>query len=161
MLDNPQPGTKGIITGIYYLGTFISYIFISHPLSDWLGRRYAALAGTVVLCFGAVLQASSHGSTALGTMIAGRFICGTGVAVVSTSVPLYQTEVSPAEKRGHFVTMNHVGFIAGLAIGLWVGYLMTFWTSDAGHYNGWRVSILIEIIPALTFGLGLPWIPET
>jgi hypothetical protein len=57
--------------------------------------------------------------------------------------------------------MNHVGFIAGLATGLWVGYLMTFWTSGTGHYYGWRVSILLEVVPALTFGVGLPWIPET
>lgn len=90
MLDNPQAGTKGIITGIYYLGTFLSYIFLSHPLSDWLGRRYAALSGTVVLVFGALLQATSHGGSALATMISGRFISGVGVAVVSTSVPLYQ-----------------------------------------------------------------------
>lgn len=73
----------------------------------------------------------------------------------------FPREISPAAKRGHFVTMNHVGFIAGLATGLWVGYLMTFWTSDTGHYYAWRVSILIEVIPALTFGVGLPWIPET
>lgn len=90
LLHQPGPGTKGIITGIYYLGTFLSYIFVSHPLSDWLGRRYAALCGTVTLCLGALLQASSHGPAALATMIAGRFICGAGVAVVSTSVPLYQ-----------------------------------------------------------------------
>ncbi|KAH7375446.1 ascus development protein [Plectosphaerella cucumerina] len=161
MPRHPGPGTKGIVTGIYYLGTFLSYILVSHPLSDWLGRRYAALAGTLVLCLGALLQATSHGSAALATMIAGRFVCGAGVAVVSTSVPLYQAEISPAAKRGHFVTMNHVGFIAGLATGLWVGYLMTFWTSDTGHYYGWRVSILLEVVPALTFGVGLPWIPET
>lgn len=29
------------------------------------------------------------------------------------------SEVSPAKERGKFVTMNHVGFITGLATGLW------------------------------------------
>lgn len=90
MLAQPGPATKGVITGIYYLGTFLSYILVSHPLSDWLGRRYAALSGTLVLCLGALLQASSGGGSALATMVAGRFVCGAGVAVVSTSVPLYQ-----------------------------------------------------------------------
>ncbi|TDZ53219.1 Proton myo-inositol cotransporter [Colletotrichum trifolii] len=52
-------------------------------------------------------------------MLSGRLISGIGVAIVSTSVPLYQAEISPARKRGHFVTMNHVGFIAGIATGLW------------------------------------------
>lgn len=92
-MHDPKPGTKGIITGIYYLGTLISYLFISHPLSDLFGRRFAALSGTLILSFGAILQATSHGRSALGTMILGRMIAGMGVAIVSTSVPLYQTYV--------------------------------------------------------------------
>lgn len=42
-----------------------------------------------------------------------------------------------------------------------VGFLMRFWDSSSGIYYGWRVSILLEIIPALIFGGGLHWIPET
>jgi MFS family permease len=57
--------------------------------------------------------------------------------------------------------MNHVGFIAGLATGLWVGYGMTFWTTPAGEAYGWRVSILLQLIPAVTFAVGLPFLPET
>ncbi|KAK1570043.1 general substrate transporter [Colletotrichum navitas] len=152
---------KGYIISSYYIGTSISYLLLSHPLSDWLGRRHAALVGTIVVCIGALFQAISNGPTGLGTMIAGRIVSGLGVAIVSTSVPLYQAEVSPAKKRGHFVTVNHVGFIAGIATGLWVGYFMRFWRSRAGDFWGWRLSILLEIVPALIFGLGLPWIPET
>lgn len=29
------------------------------------------------------------------------------------------SEISLAQERGKFVTMNHVGFIAGMAVGLW------------------------------------------
>lgn len=29
------------------------------------------------------------------------------------------SEISPAKERGRFVTMNHIGFVAGLAAGLW------------------------------------------
>ncbi|EQB54274.1 hypothetical protein CGLO_05912 [Colletotrichum gloeosporioides Cg-14] len=57
--------------------------------------------------------------------------------------------------------MNHVGFIAGMAIGLWVGYGMRFWQTGSGLYYGWRLSIMLEVIPAFIFGFGLPWIPET
>ncbi|OLN94101.1 Sugar transporter STL1-like protein 8 [Colletotrichum chlorophyti] len=149
------------IASVYYIGTLLSYLLVSHPVSDWLGRRYAALCGTVVVCLGAILQATSRGATAYGTMIAGRFLSGLGVAVVSTSVPLYQAEISPAKQRGYFVTMNHVGFIAGIAAGFWVGFLMSYWNSESGLYYGWRVSILLEVVPALIFGAGLPWMPET
>ncbi|GJN71848.1 ascus development protein 3 [Purpureocillium lilacinum] len=160
---SPSAAQRGLITGIYYLGTFLSYVLLSHPLADWLGRRHAALVGTLVLCLGAVVMASVRegGSGAVAAMAWGRWICGVGVGVVSTTVPLYQSEVSPAKERGKFVTMNHVGFIAGLATGLWVGYGMTFWKGPQGEFWGWRVSILIQLFPAAIFAVGLPFLPDT
>jgi MFS family permease len=89
-LYNPSPSKVGLITSIYYLGTWISYIFLSHLASDRLGRRWAAWLGALVTCVGAALQASAGGSGGFAMMIVGRIICGLGVAVVSTSVPLYQ-----------------------------------------------------------------------
>lgn len=89
------------------------------------------------------------------------------------------SEVSPAKERGKFVAMNHVGFVVGLAVGLWyapmcctllrevstdderVGYAMTYWTGPTGDYYGWRVSILLQLLPALTFAAGLPFTPES
>lgn len=65
-------------------------MFVSGWTSDRLGRRYAALAGTVVTCVGAALQAGATGHGAFAMMIAGRILSGFGNAVVSTSVPLYQ-----------------------------------------------------------------------
>lgn len=93
-LHHPSASKKGVITAIYYLGTWISYVFLSHPASDRLGRRYSALAGIVVVCFGSALQAGAVGSGAYAMIIAGRVIAGMGVAIVSTSVPLYQRWVA-------------------------------------------------------------------
>ncbi|PNY25182.1 Glucosidase 2 subunit beta [Tolypocladium capitatum] len=161
-LGDPSAAQKGVVTGIYYLGTLLSYVLLSHPLADWLGRRHGALVGTLVLCLGALVMACADGAAALGTMALGRWLCGLGVGVVSTSVPLYQSEVAPAEERGKFVTLNHVGFITGLASGARrVGYGMTYWTGPAGEYWGWRVSILIQLLPALVFAAGLPRLPDT
>ena len=89
-LHKPDASKKGLITAIYYLGTWTSYIFISHPVSDFLGRRYAALTGTAITAVGAALMAGASGGGAFAMIIAGRIICGLGVAIVSTSVPLYQ-----------------------------------------------------------------------
>lgn len=89
-MRDPDPSARGTITAVYYLGTLLAYLFVSHPLADWLGRRYAALCGTLALAFGAVVMASSQ---SLAVMAAGRFCCGLGVGVVSTTVPLYQRYV--------------------------------------------------------------------
>lgn len=36
------------------------------------------------------------------------------------------SEVSPAKERGKFVAMNHIGFVVGLAVGLW--YVRMYYT---------------------------------
>ncbi|KAK8143682.1 hypothetical protein G3M48_006884 [Beauveria asiatica] len=160
-LHNPEPAQKGLVTGFYYVGTLISYIFLSHPLADLRGRRYAAQVGTLVLCLGGLVMAAAAGRYALSIMVAGRLICGLGVGVVSTTVPLYQSEMSPAKERGKYVTINHVGFVVGLATGLWAGYFVTFWKDAAGQYWGWRTLILVQLLPSLIFAALLPYIPET
>ncbi len=81
---------SGLITAIYYLGSWMSYIFFAHPIADRVGRRYAALAGMSVTCVGQALQAGASGPHALGMVIVGRIVAGMGTAVISTSVPLYQ-----------------------------------------------------------------------
>ncbi len=89
-LHKPTPSQTGLITAIFYLGTWISYLFVSHPASDYLGRRYAAFTGVLVVSVGAAIQTGATGHGAYAMMIVGRIICGFGVALVSTSVPLYQ-----------------------------------------------------------------------
>jgi MFS family permease len=89
-LHNPTKAMTGFITSIYYVGTWFSYLFISHPLADRYGRRVAAASGTVITAFGAALQTFASGSLGLSMMIIGRIVCGIGLAIVSTSVPLYQ-----------------------------------------------------------------------
>lgn len=89
-LHEPSSSDKGLITAIYYLGTWLSYVFFSRAASDVLGRRYAALVGTAVACVGTVLMAAASGRGAFAMVIGGRIISGLGVAVISTSVPLYQ-----------------------------------------------------------------------
>lgn len=68
----------------------MSYVFLSGLASDRLGRRYAALIGTIVTCVGGAVQTGAHGKTAYAMMIIGRIISGFGNAVISTAVPLYQ-----------------------------------------------------------------------
>ncbi|TVY30612.1 putative glucose transporter [Lachnellula hyalina] len=114
-LHKPNATQTGLITAIYYLGTWTSYLFLSHPVADRLGRRWAAFTGIFVTLVGAALQAGARDPGAYAMMIVGRIVCGLGLAVVSTAVPLYQSECAPAKERGRYVVMNHIGLVAGLA----------------------------------------------
>ena len=86
-MSDPDSAQRGAITAVYYLGTLLSYLLLSHPLADWLGRRWAVLVGTGVLAVGSVMMGAAGG---VGAMAVGRWVCGLGVGVVSTTVPLYQ-----------------------------------------------------------------------
>jgi MFS family permease len=57
--------------------------------------------------------------------------------------------------------MNHIGLVTGLAVAFWVVYGMSFWTTGQGFDLAWRLSIAVQFIPALTFMIGLPFVPET
>lgn len=160
-LHSLDASKNGLITAIYYLGTWLSYIFLAHPAADRLGRRHAALVGMLVTCVGQGLQAGAAGPNALAMVIAGRIVAGVGTGIISTSVPLYQSEVAPPKHRGRFVVMNHVGFVAGLASGFWVGYAITFWSSPIGLRIGWRVSLSATFIPAILFLAGLPFMYDS
>ncbi len=89
-LREPDAPRSGLITAIYYLGSWLSYLFLAHPVADKLGRRYAALTGMSVTCVGQALQAGAVGPLAFGMVIVGRIVAGMGIAIISTSVPLYQ-----------------------------------------------------------------------
>jgi MFS family permease len=89
-LNHPSASKTGLITAIYYLGTWISYLFLSHPASDFLGRRYASLIGMLTTSVGAAIETGATGHGAYAMLIVGRIICGLGLAIVSTAVPLYQ-----------------------------------------------------------------------
>jgi MFS family permease len=93
-----KPAQTGLITAIYYLGTWLSYLFLSHPASDRLGRRYSAMTGILVVCVGAAIQAGARKPHGLAMMVIGRIICGLGMALVSTAVPLYQRFASCTER---------------------------------------------------------------
>ena len=63
-LHKPSASQQGLITAIYYLGTWLSYVFLSHQISDSLGRRWAAFVGVLTNCVGVALQTSAgvHGN---------------------------------------------------------------------------------------------------
>lgn len=92
-LHNPTKAMTGLITSIYYLGTWLSYLFVSHPLADRFGRRIAAATGILTTSVGAAIQTAARGEHGVAMMIVGRIVCGFGLAIVSTSVPLYQRSV--------------------------------------------------------------------
>lgn len=142
---------KSIVTAITSL-----FALLSAPttgfFADRYGRKSVILVPAVLFALGAIIQAFA---TYVWTMAAGRALVGAAVGVASGAVPLYITELAPAELRGRLVTIQSL-FITG---GQVVAYLIGWGFAALPH--GWRYMVGIGALPALLQLCLLYWMPET
>lgn len=86
----------GAINGVYAAGGAIGCVFNMWS-SEKLGRKRSIQLGCIISIVGAAIMT---GSVDIPMFIVARFIMGFGIGILVTLVPLYQSEVSPAESRG-------------------------------------------------------------
>jgi len=84
-------------------------------VADIAGRRWACILALVVYSAGAALEISA---TTLFQLLFGRIV-GVGVAIgaLSSLVPTYIAELSPADSRGALVTFNQLLVCVGILMG--------------------------------------------
>lgn len=86
-------------------------------LGDVLGRRRMIWLAMALIIVGASLQASAYTLTHL---IIGRVITGFGTGIDSSTVPMYQSELSKKESRGKLVSWE-IWFIGiGISLAYWI-----------------------------------------
>ena len=83
-----------------------------------------------------------------------RFITGIGTGIETSTVPMYQSELCEASKRGRIVSSEPLFVGVGIVISYWFDYGMSF-TSGS---KAWRVPIACQMVFAfvvifLVFGL--------
>lgn len=84
-------GQQSLVVSILSAGTFVGAL-LGAPIADHAGRKYGVVIACVVFCVGVAMQVAS---VALPLFIAGRVVAGVGVGIISTLVPMYQSECSP------------------------------------------------------------------
>jgi len=115
-MGNPDSTIIGTIVSIFHIGAFIGAIFTSF-VGERLGRRRTLICGTAIDTVGAILQCTSYGQA---QMFVGRIISGlgmacscacetywngtlefrTGIGMLTSAVPVYQSEVLKPGTRG-------------------------------------------------------------
>lgn len=110
--------------------------------SGWLslkyGRRTTVKIVTAVFVVGAIACSLSP---SVGALIAARVFLGFAVGGATQVVPMYISELAPANKRGNMVTMFNVAIGIGILFANIVGSLLTdVWS--------WRTMIVISALPA-------------
>lgn len=145
-----SPFLQGVVVSFLLVGAVVGAL-VGGPLSDRIGRRRLMLAAAVVFVLGAVAAALAPNAAVL---VLARFVLGLGVGVGSLVVPLYISEMAPAEVRGALVTLNNLMITVGITLSFLAGYALA-------PVEGWRWMFALATLPALILGMGMLLLPES
>jgi MFS family permease len=126
------------MVAILEVGAFFSSLVVGR-LGDIIGRRKTILYGSLIFFVGGALQSAATG---MPMMLLGRIIAGVGVGMLSTIVPVYQSEISPAHNRGKLACIEFSGNIIGYTTSVWVDYFCSYIDGD----YSWRIPLAMQCI---------------
>ncbi|VUC36527.1 unnamed protein product [Clonostachys rosea] len=112
-LGHPNDAQLGFMLSIYNLGCFTGCI-LSWLIGDHTGRRNVIFISMAWIFVGASLQTSAYG---LPHLMVGRFVTGIGTGLETSTIPVYQSELCEASRRGRLVCSEIVFVGLGLVIG--------------------------------------------
>src|SRR3984957_16435093 len=124
---------------------------IGGRLADLFGRRRLLIATAIIFAVGAILCAIAPSPFLLGL---GRIVVGFGIGLSSSGVPVYISEVAPADARGWQVSL----FQLAITVGILLAYLVDY---AFAQIQGWRWMLGLALVPALIFGAGMMFLPES
>ncbi|TFY71455.1 hypothetical protein EVG20_g1567 [Dentipellis fragilis] len=143
----------GTMVAVLEIGAFITSLAAGR-VGDIIGRRGTLFIGAVVFGIGGAIQTFTTG---FAVMVVGRIISGFGVGLLSTIVPIYQSEISPPNHRGALACMEFTGNIFGYASSVWIDYFCSFIDSDMS----WRIPLFIQCVIGAILAAGSLVIPES
>lgn len=125
-----------------------------YSLGDKLGRIRTIAAGSVLVIVGSILLSSSF---SLAQLIVGRLVLGLGFGMLTATVPVWQSESSPAEHRGALVVLEGLFASVGLAVSQAIDLGLFF----AQGSVSWRFPLAVPILFALIILTALPFVPDS
>ncbi|CDO94426.1 unnamed protein product [Kluyveromyces dobzhanskii CBS 2104] len=151
--NNPSAAAIGTMVSILEIGALVSSLLVS-SIGEKFGRRFTIKYGSAIFIVGGLIQTFSWD---MGCLIFGRIISGIGVGLLSTIVPIYQSEISPPHNRGKLACIEFTGNIVGYATSVWVDYGCSYIESN----TSWRLPLFIQCVMGLLLFLGSFVIVET
>lgn len=133
--------------------------------SDRYGRKKMLIISAFLFTVSAVGTGAVHSFTWL---IVYRIIGGLGIGMASNISPMYIAEVSPADMRGRFVSINQLTIVLGILAAQITNWLIGEHFTQSGEalnaYSiewGWRWMFWAETVPAGLFFILAFFIPES
>ncbi|OZJ02251.1 hypothetical protein BZG36_05032 [Bifiguratus adelaidae] len=145
--NNPSAAEQGGIVSAYTGGAILGCVFFYY-LADRLGRTRTIFIGALTVTFGCALQA---GCITVAMLIAGRFIAGVAIGILSSANPVYCSEVAPPSWRGAMTGLQQWMLSWGYLAAQWIGYGSSFAASDFQ----WRFPLAFQCLPAAILAIGI------
>lgn len=140
-LESRNSTYKGTVIASFQIGALIGALTCTY-LGDRLGRRWSIFIGAILSIIGQVLQTASY---SLAQFVIGRVILGMSIGQFNVTVPVWQSECSPASKRGKHVVLDGSFITFGYTLCNWID----FGLSKAHGNIQWRVPLAISFLWSL------------
>ncbi len=158
------PFMQGWVMSSAILGC-LAGVMVSGSLADRYGRKPLMLMASVIFIASAIGTGAVND---LNWFIFYRLLGGIGIGIASNVAPMYIAEVSPAEIRGRFVSLNQLTVVLGILLAQIVNWLIaepiTSGENILASWNGqtgWRYMFWAEAFPAGLYLLFVFFIPES
>jgi SP family sugar porter-like MFS transporter len=149
------------------LGCLIGAV-MSGGLSDRFGRKRLLIVAGAFFTISGVGTALAQSFAAFNAY---RLLGGVGIGLASNLSPMYIAEISPAEMRGRFVSINQLTIVIGIVAAQMVNWLIAqpvplnataadILSSWNGQF-GWRWMFGAETVPAACFFISMFFVPES
>jgi SP family sugar:H+ symporter-like MFS transporter len=159
---NAAAGTLGFAVASALLGAAVGALAAGR-VADWFGRLWAMRVAAVLFLVSAVGTALA---SSLAMLIAFRVVGGVGVGVASVIAPAYIAEIAPARIRGRLGSLQQLAIVLGIFVALLIDYVLA--TAAGGSeknlalgLEAWRWMFLAMVVPAVIYGVGAFFIPES
>ena len=152
----------GLAVSLALLGSAIG-AFIAGPIADRFGRAPSMILAAVLFLVSAI---GSGLPITIWDFIVWRTIGGVAVGMASVIAPAYIAEVSPAEMRGRLGSLQQLAIVVGIFVALLTNWVLARAAGGATGelalgYEAWRWMFWAEAIPAIVYGIGAMFIPES
>lgn len=124
------------------LGCIIGSSLASWP-TDQFGRRDTMKIAALLFFISALGTGFAYN---FSMFIMARLLGGIAVGAVSVIMPIYLSEITPAEKRGSMTVNFQLGVVIGILVAFFIDYLLI----NTGKHN-WRYMFLSMAVPSCLF----------
>ncbi|KAI1005698.1 hypothetical protein K3495_g2520 [Podosphaera aphanis] len=155
--DRSQNATlQGLVVSTFVFGALFGCLGCMF-LGDILGRRKSIFIAAI---FSLIGQAICSTSTHLSQFIVGRSTIGTAIGILSSTVPVWQAECSPAAHRGKHVVLDGVFTTLGYALVSWINFGSSTITGIDRSIT-WRLPLAFPTIVSLLLLSSVFLMPES